>query len=168
IAYGIDEEPDAAASLPLGAGRLTAGWLPNDPADPGDIRALRRHVRAQIARTVGEFSRFGAPDHVVATSKTFRQLARIAGAARSADGLYVQRELKRRSLEDWVPRLAAMTTAERAELPGVSEGRANQLLAGAIVAAGAMDLFGVETLEICPWALREGVILRTLDQMATP
>ncbi|MFJ4829180.1 Ppx/GppA family phosphatase [Streptomyces sp. NPDC088747] len=167
IAYGIDEEPDAVSSLPLGAGRLTAGWLPEDPPDPAAVRALRRHVRAQIARTVGEFSRFGAPDHVVATSKTFRQLARIAGAARSADGLYVQRELKRRSLQDWVPRLAAMTADERAELPGVSEGRANQLLAGALVAEGAMDLFEVETLEICPWALREGVILRRLDQMVS-
>jgi len=167
IAYGIDEEPDAAVSLPLGAGRLTAGWLPGDPPDPDDIRALRRHVRAQIARTVGEFSRFGAPDHVVGTSKTFRQLARIAGAARSADGLYVQRDLKRESLEAWVPRLAGMTTAQRAELPGVSEGRAGQLLAGALVAEGAMDLFGVEALEICPWALREGVILRRLDHMPT-
>ncbi|MEV7340343.1 Ppx/GppA phosphatase family protein [Streptomyces sp. NPDC093544] len=167
IGYGMDEEPDAAVSLPLGAGRLTAGWLPNDPADPADVRALRRHVRAQIARTVGEFSRIGAPDNVVATSKTFRQLARIAGAARSADGLYVQRELKRRSLQDWVPRLASMTAEERAELPGVSEGRAGQLLAGALVAEAAMDLFGVETVEICPWALREGVILRRLDQLAS-
>ena len=167
IAYGMDEEPDAAVSLPLGAGRLTAGWLPTDPADPADVRALRRHVRAQIARTVGEFSRFGAPDHVVATSKTFKQLARLAGAARSTDGLYVQRELKRRSLEDWVPRLTSMTADERAELPGVSPGRSGQLLAGALVAEGAMDLFGVETLEICPWALREGVILRRLDQMAS-
>lgn len=160
IAYGIDEEPDAAVSLPLGAGRLTSAWLTQDPPDPADVRALRRHARAQIARTVGEFTRFGAPDHVVATSKTFKQLARLAGAARSAEGLYVQRELKRKSLEDWVPQLAAMTAAERAELPGVSEGRAGQLLAGALVAEGAMDLFGVETLEICPWALREGVILR--------
>ncbi|MGP2438239.1 Ppx/GppA phosphatase family protein [Streptomyces sp. JW3] len=165
IAYGIDEEPDAAVSLPLGAGRLTAGRLPGDPPDPDDVRALRRHVRTEIARTVGEFSRFGAPDHVVATSKTFKQLARLTGAARSAEGLYVQRELKRSSLESWVPRLAAMTTAERAELPGVSEGRANQLVAGALVAEAAMDLFGVETLEICPWALREGVILRRLDHM---
>ncbi|MFK0118609.1 Ppx/GppA family phosphatase [Streptomyces sp. NPDC090994] len=165
IAYGIDEEPDAAVSLPLGAGRLTAGRLPGDPPDPDDVRALRRYVRTEIARTVGEFSRFGAPDHVVATSKTFKQLARLTGAARSAEGLYVQRELKRSSLESWVPRLAAMTTAERAELPGVSEGRANQLVAGALVAEAAMDLFGVETLEICPWALREGVILRRLDHM---
>ncbi|MFF9041104.1 Ppx/GppA family phosphatase [Streptomyces sp. NPDC014892] len=167
IAYGIDEEPDAAASLPLGAGRLTAGWLPGDPPTPDDIRALRRHVRAQIARTVGEFSRFGAPDHVVATSKTFKQLARIGGAARSAEGLYVQRDLKRGALESWVPKLAGMTTAQRAALPGVSEGRANQLLAGALVAEAAMDLFQVETLEICPWALREGVILRRLDHMGT-
>ncbi|MFE0453043.1 Ppx/GppA family phosphatase [Streptomyces sp. NPDC058914] len=167
IAYGIDEEPDAAVSLPLGAGRLTAGWLPGDPPDTEDIRALRRHVRAEIARTVGEFSRFGAPDHVVATSKTFKQLARLAGAARSADGPYTQRELKRESLEAWVPRLAGMTAAQRAELPGVSEGRAGQLLAGALVAEGAMDLFDVDTLEICPWALREGVILRRLDHLPT-
>ncbi|MFI0089826.1 Ppx/GppA phosphatase family protein [Streptomyces bobili] len=167
IAYGIDEEPDAAVSLPLGAGRLTAGWLPGDPPDAAQIRALRRHVRAEIARTVGEFSRIGSPDHVVATSKTFKQLARLAGAARSVDGPYVQRQLKRESLEAWVPRLAGMTTAQRAELPGVSEGRASQLLAGALVAEGAMDLFGVEALEICPWALREGVILRKLDHMGS-
>ncbi|AZM60833.1 MULTISPECIES: Ppx/GppA phosphatase family protein [unclassified Streptomyces] len=165
IAYGLDEEPDTAVSLPLGAGRLTAGWLPGDPPEPDDVRALRRHVRTEIARTVGDFSRLGAPDHVVATSKTFKQLARLAGAARSAEGLYVQRELKRESLEAWVPRLAAMTASERAELPGVSEARAGQLLAGALVAEGAMDLFGIERLEICPWALREGVILRRLDHM---
>ncbi|CAM5687901.1 Ppx/GppA family phosphatase OS=Streptomyces tendae OX=1932 GN=F3L20_02065 PE=3 SV=1 [Streptomyces tendae] len=80
IAYGLDEEPDAAVSLPLGAGRLTAGRLPGDPPEAEDVRALRRHVRTEIARTVGEFSRFGPPDHVVATSKTFKQLARLAGA----------------------------------------------------------------------------------------
>ncbi|MEV6107847.1 Ppx/GppA phosphatase family protein [Streptomyces sp. NPDC051940] len=165
IAYGIDEDPDQAVSLPLGAGRLTSSWLPGDPPDPADVRALRRFVRAQIARTVSDFSRLGDPDRVVATSKTFRQLARIAGAARSGEGLYVTRTLGRKALEEWVPRLASMTAAQRVELPGVSEGRAAQLLAGALVAEGAMDLFGVDELEICPWALREGIILRRLDQL---
>ncbi|THA25149.1 Ppx/GppA family phosphatase [Streptomyces sp. RKND-216] len=165
IAYGLDEEPDAAVSLPLGAGRLTAGRLPGDPPAADDVRALRRHVRAEIARIVGEFTRFGEPDHVVATSKTFKQLARLAGAARSAEGLYVQRELARTSLEEWVPKLAEMPAEERANLPGVSEGRARQLLAGALVAEGAMDLFGIDKLEICPWALREGMILRRLDHL---
>ncbi|GAA1590286.1 Ppx/GppA family phosphatase [Streptomyces globosus] len=167
IAYGIDEDPDAAVSLPLGAGRLTSAWLPGDPPEPADIRALRRHARAQIARVVGEFSRFGTPDHVVATSKTFKQLARIAGAARSGDGVYTQRELSRKALEEWVPKLSGMTAEQRSTLPGVSEGRAAQLLAGALVAEGAMDLFGIDELEICPWALREGVILRRLDHLPT-
>ncbi|MDH6225722.1 MULTISPECIES: Ppx/GppA phosphatase family protein [Streptomyces] len=165
IAYGIDEEPDAAVSLPLGAGRLSGAWLRADPPDPEEVRTLRRHVRTEIARTVGEFTRLGSPDHVVATSKTFRQLARLAGAARSAEGLYVQRELSRDALELWVPKLAAMTEQERAELPGVSEGRAGQLVAGALVAEAALDLFGVGRVEICPWALREGVILRRLDHL---
>ncbi|MEU1374907.1 Ppx/GppA phosphatase family protein [Streptomyces triculaminicus] len=168
IAYGLDEDPDAAASLPLGAGRLTTGWLPGDPPDPTDVRALRRHVRAEIARHVGTFARHGTPDHAVATSKTFKQLARIAGAARSGDGLYVQRTLGRKALADWVTKLAAMPSGRRAALPGVSEGRAQQLLAGALVAEAAMDLFGVEEVEICPWALREGVILRRLDHLPTP
>ncbi|HET6360049.1 Ppx/GppA family phosphatase [Streptomyces sp. NBC_00191] len=165
IAYGIDEEPDKAVSLPLGAGRLTAGMLPGDPPDPEHVRALRRQARTEIARTVGEFTRLGKPDHVVATSKTFRQLARIAGAARSTEGLYVQRELSLKSLREWVPKLATMTVEQRSTLPGVSEGRARQLLAGALVAEGAMELFGVPVLEICPWALREGVILRRLDHL---
>ncbi|WP_127359945.1 Ppx/GppA phosphatase family protein [Actinacidiphila soli] len=165
VGFGMDEDPDAALSLPLGAGRLTSGWLPGDPPAPEDVRSLRKHVRAEIGRTVAEFSRLGRPDHIVGTSKTFKQLARIAGAARSGDGLYVQRTLTRHSLEEWVPRLATMTEAERIALPGVSEGRARQLLAGALVADAAMDLFGVPELEICPWALREGVILRKLDLM---
>ena len=165
IAYGMDEAPDAAVSLPLGAGRLTAAWLPGDPPDPSDVRELRRHVRAEIARIVGEFSRFKKPDHVVGTSKTFKQLARIAGAARSGEGLYVERQLTREALTQWVPRLAAMPAEERAELPGVSEGRARQLLAGALVAEATTDLFQAERVEICPWALREGVILRHLDQL---
>ena len=166
IACGLDQQPDAAVSLPLGAGRLTAAWLPGDPPEAEDVRKLRRHVRAEIARTVAEVVRLGAPDRFVGTSKTFKQLARITGAAREADGPYLPRKLTRGSLAAWVPRLAAMTAGQRALLPGVSEGRARQLLAGALVADGAMDLFGVDELDICPWALREGLILRRLDQMS--
>ncbi|MFB4295428.1 Ppx/GppA family phosphatase [Actinomadura sp. NTSP31] len=165
IAAGIDEEPDAAFSLPLGAGRLTRGWFTADPPPAGEVRALRRHVRAEIARHVGDVSRYGPADHAVATSKTFRQLARIAGAAPSAEGPYQRRVLQDADVTEWAEKLAQMTSAERAELPGVSESRAPQLLAGAIVADAAMDLFELKELEVCPWALREGVILRRLDAL---
>ena len=163
IAAGVDEEPDVAVSLPLGAVRLTRDWLRSDPATGSQRRDLRKHVRAEIARTVGGVLRHGRPDRAVATSKTFRQLARIAGAAPSSDGPYVRRLLAGADLASWADRLPTMTLAERRKLPGVSSARAPQLPAGAIVADAAMDLFGVDELEICPWALREGGILRRLD-----
>jgi exopolyphosphatase/guanosine-5'-triphosphate,3'-diphosphate pyrophosphatase len=166
LGSGIDEEPDVAISLPLGAGRLNRGWLSNDPPSAQEVRELRRHVRTEIGRTVGELLRNGRPDHAVATSKTFRQLARITGAAPSGEGAYVRRTLRHEDLTRWAGRLAKMDAAERAGLPGVSATRAPQLPAGAIVADAAMDLFGLDELELCPWALREGVILRRLDAMA--
>ena len=58
-----------------------------------------------------------------------------------------------------------MTAAQRSALPGVSASRARQLLAGGLVVSATMDLLGVDRLEICPWALREGIILRRLDGM---
>ncbi|HLH59745.1 MAG TPA: Ppx/GppA phosphatase family protein [Streptosporangiaceae bacterium] len=166
IAVGGDEDPDAAISLPLGAGRLTRDWLRSDPATPEQARDLRKHVRTEIARTVGGVMRYGRPDRAVATSKTFRQLARIAGAAPSSDGPYVRRVLRGSDAAAAAARLSQMTRAERVKLQGVSAGRAPQLAAGAIVADAAMDLFGVPELDVCPWALREGVILRRLDTLS--
>lgn len=179
IAVGLDELPEALDSLPLGAARLTHDWLlsgvgggvegvaEGDPPSEEQIRTLRRYVRGEIARSASKIARGGRPDRVVVTSKTFRQLARIAGAAPSAGGLYEPRVLRRRDLEKWLPRLEQMTIAQRAALPGVSPGRAPQLLAGAIVAQAAFDLFEVEVAELCPWALREGVILRRLDALGS-
>ena len=168
IGAGLDEEPEAVMSLPLGAGRLTRDWFTADPPPPDEVRAVRRHVRAEIARKAGSLRRGGTVDHAVGTSKTFRQLARIAGAAPSSEGFYVKRFLKHSDVSLWAKRLVAMDKAERARLPGVSEGRAAQMTAGAIVADAVMDLMGVSQLEICPWALREGVILKRLDNLADP
>ena len=149
--------------MPLGAGRLTRDMLRGDPPDAKELKALRKYVRAQIADIVGPITRLGEPELAVATSKTFRQIARITGAAPSAEGPFVRRVIDRDDLGDWLPRLAAMSTSKRAELPGVSAGRAAQLVAGALVTEAAMDLFGLSELVLCPWALREGVILRQLD-----
>ncbi|MGQ0630900.1 MAG: Ppx/GppA phosphatase family protein [Sporichthyaceae bacterium] len=166
LATGIDSDPDVVVSLPLGAGRLTHEAFTTDPPTTAELVALRRHVRAEIAQNAcGPMTRFGAPDRAVATSKTFKQLARLAGAASSSDGMYVRRTLDRTDVSYWINVMATMSSAQRAELPGVSVGRAGQLLAGAVVAEAAMDLFAVDRLEICPWALREGLILRWFDHL---
>jgi exopolyphosphatase/guanosine-5'-triphosphate,3'-diphosphate pyrophosphatase len=39
------------------------------------------------------------------------------------------------------------------------------VLAGALVADAVLDLFELSSLQVCPWALREGMILERLDSM---
>jgi exopolyphosphatase/guanosine-5'-triphosphate,3'-diphosphate pyrophosphatase len=165
IAAGSDEEPTVAVSVPLGAGRLTRESLTADPPDKDEVRALRKRIRVEMAAVAGDVLRAGKPQRAVATSKTFRSLARICGAAPSDDGPYVPRSLDRDSLAEWMPKLIGMTATERAALPGVSASRSTQLVAGALVADAVMDLFDLTSLEVCPWALREGVILNRLDQL---
>ena len=165
LAAGSDEEPDVAISLPLGAGRLTRDFVAGDPASEGEIKALRKHARAMIADSIGPLRRSTPPMLSAATSKTFKQLARIAGAPPTSDGLYVRRRLKSSDVRQLVTLLSGLSAGERARLPGVSAGRSGQLLAGAIVAEAAMDLLEVEELDVCPWALREGVIVRRMDAL---
>lgn len=163
IAGGIDEEPDVALSLPLGAGRLTRERPSGDPPRGKEVAALRQHVRTALAPLGPVLAEFGAPDRAVATSKTFRSLARLGGAAPYSKGPRVRRTLSAEQLADILPRIAKLTAAQRGTLDGVSPSRAHQLLAGAVVAESAMAVFGVAAVEICPWALREGVILQRLD-----
>jgi exopolyphosphatase/guanosine-5'-triphosphate,3'-diphosphate pyrophosphatase len=167
LAAGRDEEPAVSLSLPLGAGRLTRTWLPGDPPHPSAVEALTTYVRSELADVAGTVADDGTPDLSVATSKTFRSLARIAGAAGSKDGPYVRRTLRYDDLVEIRWMLASMPLAKRAKLPGVSPARASQLLAGAIVAEAALDALAVDEVVICPWALREGVILRRLDWLLT-
>lgn len=163
IGAGSEEAPDVAWSLPLGAGRITREHL-RDTSEEG-VRALRRRLRAAIARDAGSLLRGGPLDHAVATSKTFRSLARICGAAPSDEGIHVRRILPAAELEQWIPKLMKMDRDEIAELPGVSPDRAHQIVAGALIASSVMDIFDLAELEICPWALREGVILDRLDKL---
>lgn len=164
IAVGSDEAPDVATSLPLGAGRLTRE-LADQGGDDQALRALRLRIRSEIARDAGSVLRGGRPDHAVATSKTFRSLARICGAAPSTEGIRVRRVLPAAELAGRVPTLMAMGPEELASLPGVSPSRAHQVVSGALVADAVMDIFDLPELEICPWALREGIILERLDQI---
>ena len=69
-------------------------------------------------------------------------------------------------LESWLPKLVEMSDAEIARLPGVSPDRSHQVVAGAFVASAVMDIFDLAELEICPWALREGIILDRLDKLS--
>ena len=166
LSTGLDEAPDVALSVPLGAGRLTREWLPDDPPGRRRVAMLRDWLDTELAEAAKAMLDAGPPDLAVGTSKTFRSLARLTGAAPSAAGPRVKRTLTANGLRQLIAFISRMTTADRAELEGVSAERAPQIVAGALVAEASMRALSLESVDICPWALREGVILRRLDSEA--
>jgi exopolyphosphatase/guanosine-5'-triphosphate,3'-diphosphate pyrophosphatase len=77
----------------------------------------------------------------------------------------MRRQLTDVGLRQLAAFITRMSAGDLAELEGVSPSRAHQLVAGALVAEASMRALRVTQLEICPWALREGVILRRLDTL---
>ncbi len=166
MSSGVDEEPDVALSLPLGAGRLNREWLDRDPPGRRRVAMLRDWLDSELADAAKAMLDAGEADLAVGTSKTFRSLARLTGAAPSAAGPRVKRVLTANGLRQLIAFISRMTTEDRADLEGVSAERAPQIVAGALVAEASMRALSLESVQICPWALREGIILRRLDSEA--
>lgn len=163
IAMGTDEEPEVAVSLPLGAGRLTRSWLTHDPPRRRELDSLREHIAEQLEEPARTLREIGVADRVIGTSKTIRSLARLSGAAPSSAGPRVRRTLTDVGLRQVISFISRMSADDLAELEGVSPSRSHQLVAGGLVIQAAMHSLGIEEIDLCPWALREGVILRKLD-----
>ena len=161
MAVGNDESASATLSLPIGAARMTREFLTGDPYTSKSIKALTQYAKELISSSVtGELAGHGA-DRIVATSKTFRTLARLTDRWNKDGGKYLERQ----ALVAAIEKLRDLTNSQRSSLPGVSPSRAKQLVAGAIVAESVMKHLDIEKVEICPWALREGIVLKWLDWM---
>lgn len=161
LSAGGGSQAEFARSLPLGARSVTRDWLPADPpVRSKKVRALREHVLESVTAALGDVTEQIADHRVVGCSKVLRQLARLAGD-RPGKG----RELHLDDLRVWIPRLAAMPTAKRAKLPGISRQRAQQALGGAVVAEALLTVAG-GAMVICPWSTRDGLLLSMLDALA--
>jgi exopolyphosphatase/guanosine-5'-triphosphate,3'-diphosphate pyrophosphatase len=161
MAAGVDESPEIATSLPLGAGRLTKDFLKGDPYTDKSLRALRDHIENKLEQILPSLVKHQESDRAIATSKTLRTLARLAGDWFDGTGKNITVEAVRKISA----KLSEMDENTRAKLPGVSENRASQIVAGSLVAESVMRNLDIKELEICPWALREGVVLKWMDWM---
>ena len=161
MAAGVDESPEVATSLPLGAGRLTKDFLKGDPYTDKSLRALRDHIENKLEQILPSLVKHQESDRAIATSKTLRTLARLSGDWFDGTGKNITVEAIRKISA----KLSEMDENTIAKLPGVSENRASQIVAGSLVAESVMRNLDIKELEICPWALREGVVLKWMDWM---
>ena len=161
MAVGIDETPEVATSLPLGAARLTKNFLKGDPYTDKSLRTLRDHIEDKLEQVLPSLVKHQDTDRAIATSKTLRTIARLSGDWFDGSGKNITIDAIRKIST----KLSEMKESERAKLPGVSENRASQIVAGSLVAESVMRNLDIKELEICPWALREGLVLKWLDWM---
>jgi len=158
IARGAEEDPIFKTSMQLGAGRLTRQFLKGDPFTSKSLKALEEYLEEKIEPLASSLSTF-EKDNAAGTSKTFRTLAKLS------QNLYPKfgQHLTLNALDDLVPRLQGLSLEKRKELQSVSAERAPQIVAGAMVAKQLMQTLELKEIRICPWALREGIVLHRLD-----
>ncbi|MFJ9245000.1 Ppx/GppA phosphatase family protein [Streptomyces sp. NPDC101776] len=160
IASGTGDQPRTVHSLPLGARRITRDWLPgNTVPSQRRLAEIRKHLRRSLEAVPGlPLAEPGV--RVLACSKTFEQLARLAAARGPSPR--TGRKLALPHLRTSVALLAGAKPSRRGKLPGISRHRAEQSLAGALIAQALMEACGAKAVEICPWSTREGLLLEHL------
>lgn len=152
-----DRRADKLASWPLGAVRMTERFLPDDgPATPAQLDALRDHVAAELADGAKWLPKAG--ERLVGIGGTVRNLAAATQAAAGLPSMGVQGfPVPGAALDELVDQLAALPPAERGKVRGIKPGRADVILAGAVVIQTVLREGGFEALEVTEAGLREGV-----------
>ena len=152
------------SSTKVGAVRLTQDFITTDPVSPQQFAVLRAYIRGMLERPVEELRqklKVGEEVRMVGTSGTIEILMNLHAMEKLGEiptplNGY---QLTRKEVRDLVKRLSTMNYGERFALPGMSDKRAEIILAGAVVLLESMNLLNQDKIVLCERALREGVIV---------
>lgn len=159
-----DRRAEDMRSWPFGAVRMTERFLARENVKPKHLKALREHVGAALAEVpwlAGDLAGIGG---------AVRNLAAAAELRQDLPSFGVQGfPLHKKVLDEMVDDFAAMTPAERGQVPGIKPERGDLILASALVIQCVMDAGGFDCMEVTEAGLREGVFLsRLLDHRYPP
>ncbi len=152
------------SSTKVGAVRLTQDFISTDPISPTELAVLRAYIRGMLERPVDELRTYLKPTEqprLVGTSGTIETLATIHALANLGEVPTPLNgyQLTRRDIKELIKRFTTLNNSERAAIPGMSDKRAEIILAGSLVLLEAMTMLRLETITLCERALREGVIV---------
>ncbi len=150
-------------SLELGAVVLTEQFLPNDPVSDGELKRLRKHIRASLKKTVADR---GMPvQSIIGSGGGMTTIAAMAMAQRNEQFNSVQGyEVLRSEVVHLLAMLQRKTLKERRSVSGLSPERADIIIAGITVVDELMRFFGANILRVNERGIRHGLILRSLEK----
>lgn len=162
LAIGDQHGVAWSASVPLGAARLTAELVANDPPSDDDLARVRGRIHDELGPLVPHVAAHG-PRLLVGTSGVLCDLARMAASPAGIPvGRVNQVVAEWRDLVDVRDRIVSRTRRGRQRLAGLEARRAELAPAGAEVLLAAMEVFGFKRITVVRWALREGMVLDAL------
>ena len=161
VVQSLTGEPDSIASLRLGARVMSERFVTEDPISGPSFKRLKRHVRRSLRDGVNPIEP-SAP-MIVGSGGTITSIAAIVGSmgGRRSESLHGA-EISRAEVMQLLGTLSHSTAEERASLPGASPERADIMLAGTLVLAEVLKLFGAKTVIVNGKGIREGIVLDTL------
>ncbi|MEG4495859.1 Ppx/GppA phosphatase family protein [Microcoleus sp. F10-C6] len=164
LILGDSSEPRCLTSTKIGAVRLTGQFVKTDPISREEFAYLQAYIRISLERPIDELqSQFhaGEPLRLIGTAGTIETLAAINAREKlgTVPSPLAGYQLSLKDLRDLVNRFRKLSYAERLAIPGMSDKRAEIILAGALILQEAMTLLGIESLTVCDRSLREGVIV---------
>jgi exopolyphosphatase / guanosine-5'-triphosphate,3'-diphosphate pyrophosphatase len=156
----------AARSFKLGAVRLTDRFFPGGELSGKSVAACRGYVRSILTHFEREADELGF-DVAVASSGTAETIAHMVQARRGGDPLrtYNCFDFSRDDLAAVTAMLtAARSPSSRAKIAGLDSNRVDIAPAGAIILDELADRFGVDGFTYGEGALRDGVLLDTIER----
>jgi exopolyphosphatase/guanosine-5'-triphosphate,3'-diphosphate pyrophosphatase len=160
LSWGDGAAPAGRRSLQVGAVRLTERHVREDPISPATLETLRGAARAALAplRALDGVAGLAA-GRLVGVAGTVTTLAAVVQALPAYDAARVHGStLSLGEIERLVARLAALTVARRAVLPGMEPKRADVIVAGGVVVAEALRLLGLDRLTVSDRGVRWGLV----------
>lgn len=164
LILGDGHDARSLSSTKVGAVRLTSELVTTDPISSHEFTTLEAYARGMLERAVDDLKaqlKPGEQPKLIGTSGTIETIAQLHAAAHldTPPQTFNGYEVTVEDLGTIVKRLRKRTLAERLEMPGLSERRAEIIVAGAVILHEAMKLLGTKSFQVCERSLREGVIV---------
>ena len=166
-----DGSPASLLSVRLGAIGLTEQFISADPPKSKELRALKDEIRGALERPARELkgehwqNSTGTSGTILAIGTALRLRALSENETEPAGARPAGDEIELTKLAAFNSRTAELNASERRLLPGISSRRSEIIVAGGQILEGVMRALGINSLQTCGWALREGVLIDRLREI---
>jgi exopolyphosphatase/guanosine-5'-triphosphate,3'-diphosphate pyrophosphatase len=158
------QQPRFLSSTKVGAVRLTKEFISTDPINRLEYEYLKAYIRGMLERSVEQLQAgllLGETPVMVGTSGTIETLATIIALNKQGTipSPLHQYKFSYQEVKETVKRLSTLNYSQRCLIPGMSEKRAEIILAGAMILRETMSMLKLNSITICERSLREGMIV---------